>query len=170
MEYKYIYETRDGFDDILITSDGESLLELNFINDETNIIVDKNELTKKKISSIQGAIKWLDIYFSGETPDFIPKYKIKNLTPFRKEVYDITKNIPFGKTMTYGDIGKIISENRGIEKMSNQAVGQALKNNPIIIIIPCHRVLGAKNKLVGYGGGIYNKRALLEHEGAKYEE
>ena len=168
MEYNYIYKTPDEFDDILITSDEKYLLELKFIQDRNEI--DENELTKKQITIIKETVKWLDIYFDGEFADFTPKYKIKNLTPFKKEVYDITKNIHYGETLTYGDIGKIISENRGIEKMSCQAIGQALKNNPIIIIIPCHRVLGAKNKITGYNGGINNKKALLTHEGVEFSE
>ena len=71
--------------------------------------------------------KWLDIYFSGNKPDFTPEYKIENLTPFRKEVIDIMNSIPFGKTLTYNDISKVIAKKRGIEKMSSQAVGGAVR-------------------------------------------
>ncbi|MDE6477056.1 MAG: MGMT family protein, partial [Mycoplasmoidaceae bacterium] len=91
-------------------------------------------------------------------------YKIENITLFRKEVTDIMMRIPFGKTVTYGDISKIIAKNRGLEKMSSQAVGGAVGWNPICIIIPCHRVVGMNGKLTGYGGGIQNKIALLTHE------
>lgn len=108
--------------------------------------------------------KWLDIYFSGKNPDFTPKYLIENLTPFRKEVIDIISSIPFGETLTYNDIAKIIAEKRGIEKMSAQAVGGAVGRNPICIIVPCHRVVGSNGSLTGYGGGIKNKTALLKLE------
>ena len=108
--------------------------------------------------------KWLDVYFKGNVPDFTPKYKIENLTPFRKEVIDIINEIPFGKTLTYNDIAKIIAKKRGIEKMSSQAVGGAVGWNPICIIIPCHRVVGTNGSLTGYGGGIKNKVALLTLE------
>lgn len=108
--------------------------------------------------------KWLDIYFSGENPDFIPEYKIENLTPFRKQVIDIMNKIPYGKTTTYNDIAKEIAKSRGIKKMSAQAVGGAVGWNPICIIIPCHRVVGTNGLLVGYGGGINNKIKLLEIE------
>ena len=102
--------------------------------------------------------------FSGKNPDFTPKYKINNLTPFRQECVDIMNTIPFGKTITYNDISKIIAEKRKIKRMSSQAVGGAVGSNPICIIIPCHRVVGTNGSLTGYGGGIKNKVALLTHE------
>lgn len=109
-------------------------------------------------------IKWLDIYFSGQEPDFTPEYKIEKLTPFRKQVIDIMNKIPYGKTITYNDIAKEIAKSKGIEKMSAQAVGGAVGWNPICIIIPCHRVVGTNGSLVGYSGGINNKIKLLEIE------
>ena len=77
-------------------------------------------------------------------------------TSFQKETWNILKTIPYGKTMTYGEIAKIIAANRNITKMSAQAVGNAISKNKISIIIPCHRVVGAQNKLVGYTGGKTN--------------
>ena len=155
--YNYIYKTPKQFSNILLTSDGEFLTGLCFINtskgsDNTSLPIFKE------------TIKWLDIYFSGKNPDFTPKYKIENMTPFRKEVIDIMNTISFGKTLTYSDISKIIAKNRGLEKMSSQAAGGAVGWNPICIIIPCHRVVGKNGSLTGYGGGIKNKIALLEHE------
>ena len=93
-----------------------------------------------------------------------PKYKINNLTPFRKQVIDIMNTIPYGKTLTYSDIAKIIAEDKGIKRMSSQAVGGAVGWNPICIIIPCHRVVGTSGNLTGYGGGMSNKVALLTSE------
>ena len=78
--------------------------------------------------------------------------------------------IPFGKTMTYGDIARQIAPKHGILKMSAQAVGGAVGWNPICIIIPCHRVMGADGKLTGYGGGIKNKISLLSLEGHDMSE
>ena len=109
--------------------------------------------------------KWLDIYFSGKDPDFTPKYKINNLTQFRKEVIDIMNTIPFGEVLTYNDIAEIIAKHRKINKMYAQAVGGAVGWNPICIIIPCHRVVGTNGSLTGYGGGINNKVSLLRLEG-----
>lgn len=109
---------------------------------------------------------WLDIYFSGHQPDFNHDYKIENLTPFREEVIEILTKIPFGKTISYGEIASKIAHNRNIPNMSAQAVGNAVGWNPICIIIPCHRVIGSNGNLIGYGGGIQNKEALLRLEGS----
>ncbi len=73
--------------------------------------------------------------------------------------------IPRGETRTYGDIAAEIARERGVPRMSAQAVGQAVGRNPICILVPCHRVVGAGGKLVGYGGGLANKSALLRLEG-----
>ena len=155
--YKYIYKTPKQFSNIQLTSDGEFLTSLYFIdtvNKSNNIIH----------QSFIETIKWLDIYFSGNIPNFAPKYKLDSLTPFQKEVLEITKNIPYGKIITYKEIADIIAKRKNIKKMSAQAVGQALKHNPICIIIPCHRVIGCNNKLTGYNSGISNKIELLKLE------
>ncbi len=163
MIYKWHYKTPDGFDDMLMNSDGDYLTGLWFVNsnDASKHILNCEE---KELPIFKETCKWLDIYFSGNNPDFIPKYKINNLTQFRQDVIDIMNTIPFGKTLTYNDISKIIANKRGIKKMSSQAVGGAVGWNQICIIIPCHRVVGANGNLTGYGGGINNKVALLKHE------
>lgn len=163
MIYKYIYKTPKEFSNIIMNSDGENLTGLWFerSRDTSRHVV---ECEEKDLKIFRDTSKWLDIYFSGKNPDFTPKYKIENMTPFRKEVIDIMNTISFGKTLTYSDISKIIAKNRGLEKMSSQAAGGAVGWNPICIIIPCHRVVGKSGSLTGYGGGIKNKIALLEHE------
>ena len=88
----------------------------------------------------------------------------------RAEVIERMLRIPFGETVTYGHIASEIAAKRGIPKMSAQAVGGAVGNNPICIIVPCHRVLGANGKLTGYGGGLENKKALLMLEGIEFKE
>ena len=100
---------------------------------------------------------------------FTPKFKIENLTPFRSQVVKEMCKIPYGKTATYSDIAKEIALRNGISKMSAQAVGGAVGWNPICIIVPCHRVVGANKSLTGYGGGIRNKIALLKLEGIDVE-
>ena len=164
MIYKYKYQTPNGFSNMLMNSDGKYLTGLWFegSRDSSNHEINCEE---KELQIFKETSKWLDIYFSGKEPDFTPEYKINNLTPFRKEVVDIMNNIPFGKTLTYNDISKIIAKNRGIKRMSSQAVGGAVGWNPICIIIPCHRVVGANGSLTGYGGGIKNKAELLKLEG-----
>lgn len=164
MTYKSTYKTPEGFTDIYMNSDGENLTGLWFegSRDSSKHTTDCEE---KELPIFKETSKWLDIYFSGKNPDFIPKYKINNLTPFRKEVIDIMNTIPFGEVLTYNDIAKTIAKDRKINKMSAQAVGGAVGWNPICIIIPCHRVVGTKGSLTGYGGGINNKVSLLKLEG-----
>ena len=103
---------------------------------------------------------WLDKYFKKENPN--PKsisISFKG-TAFQEKVLKEVIKIPYGKVITYGDIAKTFAG-----KMSAQAVGQAVGNNPLALIIPCHRVIGANNKIGGYGGGIESKIWLLKHEG-----
>ena len=159
-----VYKTPKEFSNIIINSEGEYLTGLWF-EDSRDSLKHKLNYEEKESKVIKETIKWLDIYFGGKEPNFTPKYKIKNLTSFRKEVIDIMNNIPFGETLTYNDIAKIIAKNKGIQKMSAQAVGNAVGWNPICIIIPCHRVVGANGNLTGYGGGMNNKIALLKNEG-----
>lgn len=167
--YKWKYNTPERFTNIYMNSDGEYLTGLWFegSRDSSKHTL---ECEEKELPIFKETSKWLDIYFSGKNPNFIPKYKINNLTPFRKEVIDIMNTIPYGKTITYNDISKIIANNRGINKMSSQAVGGAVGWNPICIIIPCHRVVGTNGSLTGYGGGIQNKVSLLKLEGTNMEE
>lgn len=106
---------------------------------------------------------WLDIYFSGKEPDFTPKIQLSG-SDFQNVVWKILRQIPYGKTMTYGEIAKIIAAQRKIAKMSAQAVGGAVGKNKIAIIIPCHRVVGSNNKIIGYAGGIERKIKLLDLE------
>ena len=108
--------------------------------------------------------RWLDVYFSGKAPDFTPPLAMK-ATAFRRAVWEILLTIPYGQTMTYGQIGERIAAKKGILKMSAQAVGGAVGHNPISLIIPCHRVVGANGSLTGYAGGIDKKVALLKEEG-----
>ena len=159
----YRYQTPEGFDNMLMCTDGEVLTGLWFAGsrDENKHISDVVE-TQNVVSLppiIQDTFRWLDDYFSGRQPDFTPAYRMEGLTPFRKAVLDVVCEIPFGQTMTYGDVAK------RLDVHSAQAVGGAVGWNPICLIVPCHRVMGAKGKLTGYGGGLHNKIALLKLEG-----
>lgn len=109
--------------------------------------------------------KWLDTYFSGKAPDFIPPIRV-DITPFCKSVLEIVQTIPFGQTMTYGEIANHIAKQRGLAKMSAQAVGRAVGSNPILLIIPCHRVVGTNGNLTGYAGGLEKELQLLTLEKA----
>ena len=108
--------------------------------------------------------KWLDGYFRGEP--FESDFSIQlNGTSFQLQVWEILRSIPYGKTITYGDIAREMALRTGKQKMSSQAVGQAVSRNPVSIIIPCHRVIGAGGRLTGYAGGLDKKIWLLHHEG-----
>lgn len=121
------------------------------ISDEKNSICDK-------------ALMFFDSYFIGKSPIDI-NFKLCPLgTKFQKEVWNILLDIPYGKTITYGEIAKIIETKYGINKMSSRAIGNAISRNPISIIIPCHRVVGKNNKLTGYAAGLEKKKWLLEFE------
>lgn len=106
---------------------------------------------------------WLDIYFKGNNPDFKLPVKFET-TYFRQCVYETVCKIGFGKTMTYGEVAYLVANQCGLKKMSAQAIGSALRNNPLLLIIPCHRVIGAKGKLIGYAGGLDKKIKLINLE------
>ncbi len=159
----YLYPTPEGFDDLLMSTDGKALTGLWFAGsrDENKhplgVVETRRAMSQPPV--IHDTYRWLDLYFTGRQPDFTPAYRLDGLTPFRKTVLDIVREIPFGKTMTYGEIAKRLKIN------SAQAVGGAVGWNPICLIVPCHRVMGANGKLTGYGGGLHNKIALLKLEG-----
>ena len=161
--YKAIYRTPRGFSDMLMMSDGDVLTGLHFV-DSRKVSKVFRDCEKSELPVFRETRRWLDEYFGGREPGFTPPYRIDGLTPFRKDVIGAMLEIPFGEMVTYGDIAAAIAKKRGMKRMSAQAVGGAVGWNPICIIIPCHRVIGANGALVGYGGGINNKAALLEHE------
>ena len=107
--------------------------------------------------------QWLEVYFSGKAPDFTPPIALSS-TPFRMAVWEILRSIPYGQTMTYGQIARILADRSGLPKMSAQAVGNAVGRNPISLIVPCHRVIGANGSLTGYAGGLERKAYLLALE------
>ncbi len=109
--------------------------------------------------------RWLDIYFSGEKPGFTPPLHLKG-TPFQTRVWQALRTIPYGETVTYGDLARRLSEDVEGGRASPRAVGGAVGRNPVSLIVPCHRVVGGKGQLTGYAGGLERKRALLRLEGA----
>ncbi len=112
---------------------------------------------------LQQTKAWLDSYFQGEIPRHMPLLAPKG-TDFQKMVWQQLLAIGWGETRTYGEIAREISLVMGKQKMSPQAVGQAVGRNPIGILIPCHRVVGAGGKLTGYAWGLHKKVWLLQHE------
>lgn len=122
---------------------------------------------KQENSVLKETRAWLDEYFDGKEPSSQPKLELVG-TEFQKEVWQILETIPYGETMTYGEIAKIIAKERKIAKMSAQAIGGAVGKNKISLIIPCHRVVGTNGKIVGYTGGVERKIELLKLE--RYEQ
>lgn len=163
MEYVHYYNSPLG--GITAASDGTALTGLWFDGQKyfADTLSDKYE--EKNLPVFEQTDRWLDIYFSGRYPGFTPPLLMKT-TEFRKSVWEILLTVPFGQTMTYGEIAAKISEQRGIAKMSAQAVGGAVGHNPISLIIPCHRVVGKNGSLTGYAGGTDKKLKLLELENA----
>lgn len=120
---------------------------------------------EEKEVPVFGEVKhWLDLYFSGTNPEFMPPIHMIGST-FQLSVWNILKQIPYGETTTYGEIAKQIAASRGKERMSAQAVGGAVGHNEISIIVPCHRVVGTNGSLTGYAGGVDKKVRLLTLEG-----
>ena len=141
-----------------MASDGQGLAALWFDGTRKETRFADRKFTTKALPVFDETRRWLDLYFAGEKPGFIPQLAPKG-TVFQQRVWDILLTIPYGKTLSYGDIARRISPN-----MSAQAVGGAVGHNPIGIIIPCHRVIGADGSLTGYGGGLERKRWMLEME------
>ncbi len=155
---------------VTLASDGESLTGLWFDGQR----YDRDTLrasvfAEKDLPVFSLARKWLDIYFSGKAPDFTPPLKVEG-SAFRKLVLGVLLEIPFGTTKTYGEIAREVALRMGKSFMSAQAVGLAVGRNPISLVIPCHRVLGAGGRLVGYAGGVERKVLLLKNEGIPLEK
>lgn len=109
--------------------------------------------------------RWLDLYFAGNKPDFMPPLHPIG-SSFQQAVWDILLQIPYGQTTTYGEIARQLAKKQGRARMSAQAVGGAVGHNKISILIPCHRVVGTNGSLTGYAGGLDKKIKLLELEQA----
>lgn len=162
MKYIHTYQTPTGFDNLLLSSDGTYLTALCFEHSRDVRKIEHGE--PKELPIFEQTVRWLDIYFSGKQPDFTPAYKI-DATPFRQAVIERMIRISYGQTVTYGSIAAELAAERNLARISAQAVGGAVGFNPICLIVPCHRVVGANGSLTGYGGGIRNKIALLKLEG-----
>ena len=147
-----------------MASNGTELIGLWFDGQKYFAAAVKGEFAEKSLPIFDETAKWLDVYFGGKEPGFTPRLLITG-TPFRKAAAEIMLSIPYGQTITYGEISDKIAAQRGVHKMSAQAVGGAVGHNPISIIVPCHRVVGAGGNLTGYAGGIDKKLWLLKSEG-----
>ena len=148
MNHTALYNSPIG--PITLTSDGEALSGLSLCHIKATDTIDSIEIFHKTRC-------WLDLYFSGRQPDFIPPIKPIG-TDFQRRVWQALLEIPYGETTTYGNIA------RRLGCRSAQAVGQAVGRNPIAIIVPCHRVVGSDGSMTGYAYGLERKEYLLALE------
>ena len=162
---QYISHYSSPLGTILLAADEIGLTGLWFEGQKYFALYLDKEHEEKELPVLKQAKTWLDIYFSGREPDFMPPMHMLG-TAFQKEVWEILRTIPYGETTTYGGIAAKIAKKRGLTRMSAQAVGNAVGRNELSILIPCHRVVGTNGSLTGYAGGIDKKTALLKLEGA----
>lgn len=164
MLYKTYYNSPIG--KLLLVSDGEKLIALCVENQKYYFDETKSDIAlDDNLKVFEKTRKWLDRYFNKKAPNITEIPLAPQGGEFRQLVWKILCEIPYGKTITYGEIAKKVAKQLNKEKMSAQAVGNAVGHNPISIIIPCHRVVGTNGSLTGYAGGIDKKIMLLELEG-----
>ena len=164
MDMIYIAHYKSPIGEILLASKNNKLIGLWLEGQKYYLSNIKEEMIEEDTEILVKTKNWLDRYFKGEKPS-INELELNPIgSEFRQEVWKILCTIPYGKVITYNDIAKQIAHNRGINKMSAQAIGGAVGHNPISIIIPCHRVVGSNGSLTGYAGGIDKKIYLLKHE------
>ena len=169
MYYSTTYPSPLGL--ITITSTEDALVGLWIEGQKYFIGSLKEPLTKcPDLPILIQARQWLDRYFAGEQPSLTELKLAPMGSDFRQRVWSILCQIPYGETTTYGEIAKQVAAELGRETMSAQAIGGAVGHNPISIIIPCHRVVGANGSLTGYAGGIDKKIWLLNHEEVNMSE
>ena len=164
MEYITHYQSPIG--SILLAADETGLTGLWFDGAKYFAGCPASEHKEENTPVLEQTKEWLIIYFSVKEPDFCPPVHMTG-TPFQLSVWKILQQIPYGKTVTYGEIAKEIAREKGLSRMSAQAVGGAVGHNKISIIVPCHRVIGKDGSLTGYAGGIDKKMKLLDLEGVK---
>lgn len=176
---QYICSYESPLGPMTMASDGEYLTGLWFDGQKYDraVLKGKEVIEREVLPVFDETRKWLDLYFgkaeseegvffvreNAQEPGFTPPLRVVG-SEFRQMVSSIMLSIPYGETMTYGEIGKEAAKRMGKKSMSAQAVGGAVGHNAISVIIPCHRVVGADGKLTGYAGGIEKKMALLKLE------
>lgn len=166
---QYISHYKSPVGEILLAADEIGLTGLWFEGQKYFALYLDKEHEERELPVFETTKRWLDIYFSGREPDFKVPLHFTG-TDFQNEVWEILYSIPYGQTMTYGEIAKQLAKKRGLSRMSAQAVGGAVGRNEISVIVPCHRVVGANGSLTGYAGGIDKKIALLKLEKAYKED
>lgn len=160
---QYICQDRSPIGNMLLAADEIGLTGLWFEGQKYFALYLDKEHEEKEIPLFEKVKQWLAIYFSGKEPDFSVPLHFTG-TDFQNKVWKILCTIPYGQTMTYGEIARQIAAEKGLPHMSAQAVGGAVGHNKISILVPCHRVVGTNGSLTGYAGGIEKKVKLLKLE------
>ncbi len=162
MVFGRLYATPDGLDDLWMESDGEALVGLRFVSSAEAARL-RGDAPESCAPVFREVARWLDCYFAGRDPGFVPVVRFSGLSPFAEAVIGELSGVPFGTTASYGELAERVARRTGGSPCA-RAVGRALGRNPICVIAPCHRVIGANGSMGGYSGGIGNKRALLALE------
>ncbi|MDO4921844.1 MAG: methylated-DNA--[protein]-cysteine S-methyltransferase [Phascolarctobacterium sp.] len=150
--------------EMIMLSDGESLTNLNFIDDKFYPAALAAQSQEAHLPVFDAAAKWLDVYFAGNNPGALPPLSLQG-SAFSLQVWRLLAQIPYGGVVTYKELAQKIAAQRGLTAMSAQAVGGAVGHNPVCIMVPCHRVVGTNGSLTGYAGGLWRKERLLQLEG-----
>ena len=161
MEYIRYYESPLGR--LTLASDGDALTGLRLPGQGN--VAPPGDAEERDLPVFRETERWLDCYFSRKAPEFTPPLRLRG-TPFRRTVWEILLTIPFGRTVTYGEVAQTAAARTGADHASARAAGGAAGQNPVALIVPCHRVVGAGGKLTGYAGGLGVKEWLLRHEAA----
>ena len=157
-----IWKTPSPLGTIWLTGEGDALSGLHFEGQRHFCLPAAAE--ERRLPVLEQTELWLARYFEGRDPGFTPRLTPRG-TAFQQAVWELLLTIPYGETRSYGELAALYAEGRGLRRMAAQALGGAVGRNPISLIIPCHRVLGADGKLTGYAGGNERKAALLALEG-----
>ena len=165
MATQYISYYSSPLGEILLSADEVGLTGLWFVGQKHFASFLKGDEQIADLPVFAETRHWLDIYFTGSKPDFTPNLHMIG-TDFQQAVWRILLTIPYGMTMTYGQIAEKLAAERDVPKMSARAVGGAVGRNRISLIVPCHRVVDASGSLTGYAGGVGRKVKLLQLEGA----
>ena len=165
MDYVYHYQSPLG--GITMASDGEALTGLWFDGQKYFAAGLEDVREEKRLPVFEEALRWLDVYFSGRDPGFLPVLNPRG-TAFQKAVWGALASIPYGSTTTYGQIARQLKEKTNRPGILARAVGSAVSRNPVSLLIPCHRVISADGRLHGYAGGTDKKLWLLKMENNRF--
>lgn len=159
---EYIFHKQSPIGMLTLSSDGTNLTGIWIENQKYFCATLPENQKKENLPVFTQTARWLDLYFTGQNPEINIPLAPKG-SEFRQYVWETLRTIPYGQTITYGEIAEILYTKTG-KKQSARAVGGAVGHNPISILIPCHRVIGANGSLTGYAGGLDKKTYLLDLE------